>query len=172
MAKALDVAMYLVHLRDEDVYRLGGYVALPNMKLQKLMFYCHGVHYALADTRLITDEAFAAWKNGPSIARLYNMLSHRGNLNVPKLSDWGEYGYVRRASRASYSNLVEVLSDVERKTLELVWQKMKYHNGFDLADATRSDMSWKTARANGDDELSDDLIRESFLSALDEAPLD
>lgn len=163
MSNALDVAMYLVHLRDEYVYCKGCHVSLNNMKVQKLMFYCQGVHYALTGDRLITNDGFAAWRYGPSIESVHKLLSIRGNLDVPHLDHWVEYGYVRNPDRASVTYLYDALSDSERYTIELVWRKLKDYSGFELADATKTDIAWKTAWENGDAMVSEQLIRESFV---------
>ncbi len=45
--------------------------ACSNMKLQKLIYFAHGLHLALGKGPLIND-AFEAWKYGPVVPDLYH----------------------------------------------------------------------------------------------------
>jgi uncharacterized phage-associated protein len=54
------------------------------MKLQKLMYFAHGWHLALADASLI-DEQFEAWKYGPVVPSVYHEFKHYGILPISTL---------------------------------------------------------------------------------------
>jgi len=71
------------------------------MKIQKLVFYAHGWHWAIADRPLINAQV-EAWEYGPVVRSLYNRLREYGNQVVPgrvgihefdktgnSLKDWG-----------------------------------------------------------------------------------
>ena len=39
-------------------------VTISHLKLQKLAYYCQGLHLAMHDTPIFTEE-FEAWRHGP-----------------------------------------------------------------------------------------------------------
>lgn len=54
---------------------------LTQMKIQKLVFFAHGWHLAIANKPLV-DEQVEAWDYGPVIPQLYSCLRDFGNLPV------------------------------------------------------------------------------------------
>lgn len=143
MAKAIDVAYYLVKLRNLDA-KDDTYVSLNNLKLQKLLYYCHGAHIKWDDAALITDELFEAWAYGPTIRSVYFKFARFGQNDIrpsiPKIN----------------------LSPAEMLTIEAVWSQLKSLSALTLVERTIRESPWKTARANGSHFLCEPDIHAQF----------
>lgn len=143
MAKAMDVAKYLIHLRDNDEDQ-GQYFSLSNLKLQKLLYYCQGGHYLWDDERLIDDAFFEAWDYGPVIAEVYKSFKRFGQSDL--------------YTDESYDNL----SEDERDTIEAVWEQLKTNHAFDLVKSTHEETPWLEARNNNRVFIPNPAIRDFF----------
>lgn len=51
---------------------------ITNLTLQKLVYFAHGWYYAITDKPLITED-FQAWKYGPVVRSLYEVLRQYGS---------------------------------------------------------------------------------------------
>ena len=58
--------------------------SMSPMKIQKLVYFAHGWHWALADRPLI-DEQVQAWRYGPVIPSLYHGFKEYGNSEITNL---------------------------------------------------------------------------------------
>lgn len=56
---------------------------VDQMKVQKLVYFAHGWHLAIAGEPLL-NEAIEAWRFGPVIPSLYNSLKYSGNQSITK----------------------------------------------------------------------------------------
>lgn len=56
---------------------------VDQMKVQKLVYFAHGWHLAIAGKPLL-NEAIEAWRFGPVIPSLYHSLKHSGNQSITK----------------------------------------------------------------------------------------
>lgn len=144
MARAMDVANYLISLRDLDE-KNDQYFSLSNLKLQKLLYYCHGGHYRWDKKRLITDHSFEAWDYGPVIDDVYQNFKKYGQSDV-------------------HSNTVLInLKRNEKETIDLVWEELKNSRAFDLVAATHTEQPWKFAKKNDNIFIKDEHIRDFFI---------
>lgn len=82
MLKALNVAHYFLKelsqpAKDGDI--------ISNLKLQKLLYYSQGIHLAIHDKALFSDEIYK-WKLGPVVKTVYDHYRKYGSnaLPVPK----------------------------------------------------------------------------------------
>lgn len=146
MAKAMDVANYLIHLRDTDE-KNGQYFSLSNLKLQKLLYYCQGGHYKWDNEKLIDDEdnlLFEAWNYGPVVPEIYFTFKRFGQNDI-------------------YSDDVSFdLKPNEEETIEAVWSQLKNKSAFQLVDLTHSEKPWKIARAENSIFIDEDEIKDFF----------
>lgn len=56
---------------------------VDQMKVQKLVYFAHGWHLAIAGKPLL-NEAIEAWRFGPVIPSLYHSLKYSGNQSITK----------------------------------------------------------------------------------------
>lgn len=118
MARANDVASYLVSLRNSDE-NSGKYFSLSNLKMQKILYFCQGVFHAMHDISLIDDYSFEAWPYGPVIPQVYSRFSRFGQNDI---SDREAKSY-----RLSQDQII---------VINQVWNLLKNRDAFDLVDAT------------------------------------
>lgn len=118
---------------------------VTQMKLQKMVFFAHGLHLALHGTPLI-DESFYAWKFGPVIPRIYTLYKSWGSSKIidTKITAVVDFG--------------PKLSHTERETVEYTWEITKAIDGISLSNWSHAEGSpWAEAYRNGLGENS--LIR-------------
>lgn len=75
------------------------------MKLQKLLFFAHGWHLALANEPLL-DEPVEAWQYGPVIDSLYHAFKHCGTRPIS--------GYATEFDIEDLQDITPVLSDSDK----------------------------------------------------------
>lgn len=126
MAKAMDVANYLIQLRDSDEER-GQYYSLSNLKLQKLLYYCQGGHYKWDGKRLINDNFFEPWDYGPVIDEIYQEFKKFGQNDLPSNKEYTE------------------LSDSEIETIKTIWNQLKNKDAFSLVRSSHRESPWKNS---------------------------
>ncbi|MDR1041446.1 MAG: DUF4065 domain-containing protein [Deltaproteobacteria bacterium] len=56
-------------------------VALTHLKIQKLLYYAQGWHMVYCDLPLFEDNIHA-WKYGPVVETVYQLLKHRGKDEI------------------------------------------------------------------------------------------
>lgn len=149
MARAKDVASYLVYLQSKESEE-GSYYSLSNLKLQKIMYYCQGGHYKWDNHRLITDNEFEAWKYGPVISEIYHEYSQFGQNDIKLVSLPGEE-YFQNA-----------LDNDERETILSIWDQLKEYNAFDLVETTHNETPWLEARDLNQTTIKEDTIKKFF----------
>jgi uncharacterized phage-associated protein len=125
MARALDVAKFLLYLRDNDPRNL----ELSNLKLQKLLYYSQGYYLALTGDPLF-DEPIEAWKYGPVVRDIYHEFRVYGELNIQRAVD---------------SNDINHLTDKQKKVIAYVWVKLGELSAGTLVDMTHSETPWLNA---------------------------
>lgn len=57
-------------------------VTMSHLKLQKLAYYCQGLHLAVHNTPIFTEE-FEAWRHGPVVDTLYHEYKSHGDALIP-----------------------------------------------------------------------------------------
>lgn len=143
VANAIDVAKYLIQLRDEDETN-GQYFSLSNLKLQKLLYYCQGGHFRWDGEALINNAFFEAWDYGPVIADIYKEFKKFGQSDLHS------------------DEFPENLTINERETIEAVWEQLKNKHAFDLVESTHAEAPWMDSRENNHIFITNDAIRDFF----------
>lgn len=72
-----DIASYFLFKAEQ-----GGQELLSNMKLQKLLYYAHGLNLAL-DKGPLFNETVEAWTYGPVVPRIYHKYKDFGSGGIP-----------------------------------------------------------------------------------------
>ncbi|WP_373954897.1 DUF4065 domain-containing protein (plasmid) [Exiguobacterium acetylicum] len=149
MARAIDVANYLIYLQNRDSEH-GQYFSLSNLKLQKIMYYCQGGHYKWDSERLIDDNLFEAWQYGPVISEVYFQYKHFGQNDI-KLA---------HIPNEDYFN--SVFSENEIETIDAIWDQLKDYSAFDLVESSHNELPWLEARKNSSSTINEDTIEQFF----------
>ena len=120
---------------------------LSPMKIQKLVYFAHGWHWALTDKPLI-DERVQAWTYGPVISSLYHGFKEYGTSSITNLlfSSLPEpndhkisFGYPKVASGDQY--VIDLL--------DRIWEVYGPLSAIKLSNLTHDeDGPWKKALGN------------------------
>ena len=133
------------------------------MKLQKLMFYAHGWHLALADTPLI-DQQFEAWQYGPVVSSVYHTFKHYRMAPITALgTDIQMIGGSIQLVSPQLINGAGYAAALLRKT----WEVFGHYSGGQLSAMTHAEGTpWANARrtyGNMDNvPMSDESIKQYF----------
>jgi uncharacterized phage-associated protein len=119
MMTVFDVAKYILEKMGE----------MTAWKLQKLVYYSQ-VWSLVWDDRVLFEDDFEAWANGPVVRSLFN--AHRGCLNVD-------------ASLFPRGNS-EKLDDLAKETIDIVIRDYGPFSGRELSEIAHSERPWKEAR--------------------------
>jgi uncharacterized phage-associated protein len=99
---------------------------LPSMKLQKLLYYVDSWHLAIKGDRLITDQPFRAYVDGPV---------HEDSWHKRKA--WGTREYAEGSG---------LLSSEAEAILDLVIAEYGSRSGDELSALTHTELPWSRAR--------------------------
>lgn len=127
MAKALDVAKYLILLADAEEEP----DCLSHLRLQKLLYYVQGWSLALRKTEIF-PEGIEAWAHGPVVPDVYRHLKKYGSSSIP-IEGW-----------ASPKNL----SKTEQRFIESVWEAYKEYSATSLRKMTHQEDPWVNTRGS------------------------
>ncbi|WP_161567041.1 MULTISPECIES: Panacea domain-containing protein [unclassified Exiguobacterium] len=147
MARAIEVAKYLIYLKNTDE-KNGQFYSLSNLKLQKLLYYCQGGHYTWDGERLIEDQLFEAWTYGPVIRNIYYEFKEFGQNDIEVDIDITELD----------------LQENELETIQAVWNQLKDFSAFNLVDSTHAEAPWQEAKDSEWLYISENSISEFFQS--------
>lgn len=146
MAKAIDVANYVIQLKNKDE-KSGEYYSLSNLKLQKILYYCQGGHYKWDHSQLIDDQSFEAWTYGPVIRTIYYKFKKFGQNDI----------------NTEYENFSLIkLSQNEKETIESVWNQLKGLAAFKLVELTHSEAPWVETYNNKEIMIQESKIKMFF----------
>jgi uncharacterized phage-associated protein len=136
--KALDVAKYIINANIHDI---------DNLKLQKLLYYCQGIHFCLSDTPLFDDE-IEAWQYGPVVPCVYKKYKSYGFEPIHKISNTEN---IR-------------LSNTEREAIDMTLSYYGLMSGVTLINKTHQETPWKSVFKPGKKHLiiSKDSIKKYF----------
>lgn len=140
MAKALDVAKYLIYLNQEDNIK-----DMPNLKLQQLLYYSHGVHQLEINMQLF-NEPILAWRLGASVREVFNIYKIHGYSNIIEDIDLSKLK----------------LTDSEIATIKEVWDAFKDVPASVLVAMVHSETPWREAWEKSLSEISKNHIMEYF----------
>lgn len=166
------VANHLLDLAEQE-----GQPLTP-MKLQKLVYFAHGWHLAVADAPLV-HEQIEAWKWGPVIWSLYTAFKEFGNQPISgrarrfSVKEGPEFGIDQTTP-----SIDEEASDAEtakrtKAILKRVWDVYKGFSAIQLSKMTHESGSpWdKVFQAYSGDpprgtDIPENSIREHFTNSL------
>jgi len=143
----------------KEFVRMGSSSESPvtQMKLQKMVFFAHGLHLALYDTPLCS-EPFFAWKFGPVIPSIYQLYKK-----------WGSSPIIAQPATFKPSEVTGIsetytLSSTETEAIEYTWEITKNLDGVTLSNWSHAANSpWAQAYAKGENTIiSNDIIKEYF----------
>lgn len=123
---------------------------ISNLKLQKLLYYCQGVHLAIHDTPLFSDE-IVAWEHGPVVPNVYHNFKQFGGgaIEVPE----------------EYSG--PELTEEESGIVDEVYDVFGQFSAWKLRDMTHEETPWKATSQN--EVIDTDLIKTYFRENIVEA---
>ena len=77
----LNIAKYLISKSNPEE---GGEL-MSNMKLQKMLYYCQGLYYAIKKKPLF-DEKIFSWQYGPVVKEVYHEYKGHSSNGIPLAS--------------------------------------------------------------------------------------
>lgn len=129
MARALDVARYLVHLASQA--EEGGDALCP-MRLQKLLYYAQAWHLGATGEPLFA-ETIEAWPYGPVVKAIYPVFRGFG-LAIP----------------TSEGADPQTLSERQKAFVRSIWDGYKQFSAIGLSQMTHQEAPWIEANARRD----------------------
>ena len=129
------VANYFLDLAEKE-----GELLTP-MKLQKLVYFAHGWHLAIAGEPLLNEQV-EAWQWGPVIRSLYHTFKEFGNQSI---SERATHLSVKRGAEFQFTGTTPSIDgessnaeDVEwtKELLERVWDVYKEFTAIQLSKMT------------------------------------
>ena len=114
--KAIDVARHFLFLARS--FDAGD--TISNLKMQKMLYYAQGWHFAYFGKELFDDE-IEAWKHGPVIKTIYDKFKKYGSNSI------------------SFDELEEYNTKPDEKTAEFlyfIFKKLSAYPAWELADKT------------------------------------
>ncbi len=142
MAKASDVAKYLLTLVEEDADEM-----MTNMKLQKLLYYCQGFHLALKNKKLF-NEPLVAWLHGPVVEEIYHEYKDWGGNGIPRPEDFND----------------KVLTKSEKDVINQVYSVYGQFSAWGLRNMTHNEPPWMNTDQNC--EISEKLMKDYFSTKI------
>lgn len=94
---------------------------VTQMKLQKLVYFAHGLHLAQGFGPLI-EEKFQAWKFGPVVPRLYQVYKFYGSDFI---DDTTRLFWTINNNKESLEFSVSQLNERAKKTIDITWDLLR-----------------------------------------------
>lgn len=116
---------------------------ISNLKLQKLLYYCQGVHLAMYDAPLFSED-LVAWEHGPVVPEVYRAYRDFGGSGIPIPSDLD----------------VDVFTNEEFDLIEEVYMVFGQFSAWKLREMTHNESPWKTTPSN--EVISKEAIKAYF----------
>lgn len=155
------IANYFLELANVDG------VPVSSMKLNKLLFFAHGWHLAIAGEPLL-DEDIEAWKYGPTVSSIYHEFKEFGNLPITTFARNSKRGGQADADFPLVPEGPE--HELVRQVVRKVWETYHSYTGMQLSSITHQDGTpWSTVVKRHSGSLpyhagiNNDLIKEYFV---------
>lgn len=138
MCKAVDLSKYII-----------GLIEVDNLKLQKLLYYCQGIHLARVDEAIFKDR-IEAWTYGPVVPTIYRKYKKYGLETIKEdIKDKIKF------------------KDKELETIDMVLLYYGNLSGLELVSRTHSDTPWINAfNKNKNNEITKEAMKEYFKSNI------
>lgn len=110
--------------------------SITPMKLQKLIYFAHGIHLAMNEKPLIS-ETIEAWKYGPVIPTVYHSFKAFGNNSIP------DSPFYAVSVKDFVEDSITRLDNSTKIFLKQVWDIYKKFSAFQLSELTHvKDAPW------------------------------
>jgi uncharacterized phage-associated protein len=111
---------------------------VTQMKLQKLVYFAHGLHLAADDGPLI-NEVFQAWKFGPVVPSIYHDYKFYGSSPITDPDLYFVFGDAPSADKQ-----LDTLNSSATKSIDATWDGLKDASAVQLSNWTHKDGGpWK-----------------------------
>lgn len=140
---AKDVAKWFLAY-NREMMNEGDAEYIPNLKLQKLLYYAQGCFLALRDQALF-DDPIVAWKHGPVVENVYHLYKENGANGI--VFD----------EKFDFSKIDD---DVET-ILEEVYDVFGQYSAWKLRNMTHNETPWKSTNQNSI--IPNETIKDYFL---------
>lgn len=138
MCKAIDLSKYII-----------GLIEVDNLKLQKLLYYCQGIHLARVDEPIFNDR-IEAWTYGPVVPTVYRKYK--------------KYGF--EIIKESIAKKIE-FKNKELETIDMVLAYYGSFSGLELVGRTHSESPWINAfKKSQNNEITKEAMKEYFKSNI------
>lgn len=101
-------------------------IRMSNLKLQKLAYYCQGLHLAAHGAPIFSEE-FDAWRHGPVVEALYHEYKQFGDALIP-----------HQVGKAFFN-----LSPENQEMVDFVLDSLGSLGGWELVRRTHVEAPWK-----------------------------
>ena len=103
--------------------------SMSHKKIQKLCYYAVAWHYALYNSKILTDDIFEAWIHGPVSKKLWIKYKDSGWNPLPKINIKPSFGFETD------------------EFLEIIYNTYGHFSGHQLESLTHDELPWNEARA-------------------------
>jgi len=146
------VANYFLDLAKRDG------TTIDPLKMQKLIYYANGWHWALLDEPLIR-EYVEAWPYGPVIRSIYDEFKKYGNHPITEQAKEIDENFDICIPEITAND------DQTRSFIERIWETHSIYTSIQLSNSTHLENSpWHKARQAGKNIISDVHMKEYFQS--------
>lgn len=132
---------------------------VTQMKLQKLVFFAHGLHLAKHDAPLI-KERFQAWKFGPVVPSIYRDYKFYGSSPI------ADTDYLFSFGNSDTRELwLKEMDEWARESIDITWEGLKDISAAQLSNWTHKEGSpWSQNYVKGinDIVIPDEQIKQYF----------
>ncbi|WP_051999952.1 Panacea domain-containing protein [Schleiferilactobacillus shenzhenensis] len=144
---AMTIANWFLVRHAAEMRADDGIDPMTQMKLHKLLYYAQGVHLAVTDAPLFSDDLLA-WQHGPVVRSLYDRYKGQRTLDTPiTAQEAADYDQVE-----SDQNAAEIL--------EAVYDRYGEYSAAQLREMTHAEAPWAETPHN--EVISQDLIERFF----------
>lgn len=148
----------LVEIRESKIDQIANYIIthlgeVTPLALEKLLFFCNGVNYAVNGKQLILDES-QAWAHGPVYPSVYNKYKKY------------KYKPIDDGILSDHGWMVSKLSEEELKVIDMVIRTFGLYSPKTLEKISHSQRPWREKRVGyKENEAGQEVIDEKSIKA-------
>jgi len=145
--RAEDIAKWFLSRNRETNVLEGGDENISNLKLQKLLYYAQGTHYALTEKKLFNEDIMA-WTHGPVVESIYHRYKENGSDGI-KFEEEYDINYIDKDTK---------------QILEEVYDCFGQYSAWKLRNMTHEEEPWKNTKPNEVIDL--EIIKNYFMREI------
>ncbi|AGK95192.1 Panacea domain-containing protein [Clostridium pasteurianum] len=153
MYKAKEIARWFLIRNYAEEQQDSEIEEMTNLKIQKLLYYAQGVHLAIEDYPLFSDN-IVAWKHGPVVVDVYYEYKENGGNGIKYIPEPYDEGI--------YKKLVEDKENIDM--LEFVYKEFGQYTAWKLRNMTHNEKPWKETEQG--QIINNELIKEFFRNEI------